>query len=67
MEFKKDNNSIILYETPYGILEFKTVTKDLKVNVNDFGGDVYVNYSLIADGQAPLKTELKLNIKMKED
>ena len=28
MEFKKDNNSIILYETPYGILQFKTVTKD---------------------------------------
>ena len=67
MEFKKDNNSIILYETPYGILEFKTVTKDLKVNVDDFGGNVYVNYSLIADGQAPLKTELKLNIKMKDD
>ena len=48
-------------------MEFQTVTKDLKVNVNDFGGDVYVNYSLIADGQAPLKTELKLNIKMKDD
>jgi uncharacterized beta-barrel protein YwiB (DUF1934 family) len=67
MEFKKDSNSIILYETPYGILEFKTVTKDLKVDVNEFGGSVYINYSLIAPGQAPLRTELKLDIKVKED
>lgn len=67
MEFKKNNNSIILYETPYGILEFKTVTKDLKVDVNDLGGSVYINYSLIAEGQAPLRTELKLDIKVKED
>ena len=65
MEFKKDNNSIILYETPYGILEFKTITKDLKIDVNENGGSVYINYSLIANGQAPLKTELKLDIKVK--
>ncbi|MDO4535291.1 MAG: DUF1934 domain-containing protein [Clostridium perfringens] len=65
MEFKKDNNSVILYETPYGILEFKTITKDLKIDVNENGGNVYINYSLIADGQAPLKTELKLDIKVK--
>ena len=65
MEFKKDNNSIILYETPYGILEFKTITKDLKVDINENGGSVYINYSLIAEGQAPLKTELKLDIKVK--
>lgn len=66
MEFKKDSNSIILYETPYGILEFKTVTKDLKIDVNEFGGSVYINYSLIPDGQPPLKTELKLNIDVKD-
>lgn len=67
MEFKKDNNSIILYETPYGILEFKTVTKDLKIDVNESGGSVYINYSLIPDGQPPLKTELKLDIKVKDE
>lgn len=67
MEFKKDNNSIILYETPYGILEFKTVTRDLNIDFNELGGSAYINYSLIAEGQVPLRTELKLDIKVKED
>ncbi|WP_418888814.1 DUF1934 family protein, partial [Paraclostridium bifermentans] len=53
------------YETPYGILEFQTITKDLRIDVNENGGSVYINYSLIANGQAPLKTELKLDIKVK--
>ncbi|MDP4088934.1 MAG: DUF1934 domain-containing protein [Bacillota bacterium] len=63
MEFMKDNRYTTLYNTPYGPLELIILTKDLKVNVNDKGGEVYVNYDMSVSGQTPQKTELKIDIK----
>ncbi|WP_040210586.1 DUF1934 domain-containing protein [Clostridium polynesiense] len=63
MEFQKNNDSLSLYNTPYGMLELKIHTKDLKVNVNEEGGEVFVNYNLSIGGQKPQTTLLTIKIK----
>ena len=63
MEFEQNNEEVVLYNTPYGVMELKIKTKDLKVNVNDDGGDVLINYNMVISGQKPQNTELKVNIK----
>ena len=63
MKFKKDTNEITMYDTPYGMLELKLETKDLKVDLDDMGGNVEINYNLAISGQKPQNTVLKVNIK----
>lgn len=63
MEFKKNNESLSLYNTPYGMLELKIHTKDLKVDVDENGGEIFVNYNLSIGGQKPQTTELRIKIK----
>lgn len=63
MKFKKDNKEITLYNTPYGVIEMKIETKDLKINMSENGGEVLVNYSLAIAGEKPQNTTLKVNIK----
>lgn len=63
MEFEKNNNFMTLYNTPYGVLELQIKTKDLKVNVGDNGGEVFIDYLMSVGGQKPQKTELRINIK----
>ena len=63
MEFQKDNKFVSLYNTPYGMLELKINTKDLKVDMSEKGGNVKVKYDLVIEGQEPQNTELKINIR----
>ena len=63
MEFEKNSKYTTLYNTPYGALELIILTKELKVNVNDKGGDIYINYHMSVAGQVAQKTELSINIK----
>jgi uncharacterized beta-barrel protein YwiB (DUF1934 family) len=63
MRFKKGTNEISMYDTPYGMLEIKLETKDLKVVLDDKGGEVEIDYNLAISGQEPQKTILKVNIK----
>jgi uncharacterized beta-barrel protein YwiB (DUF1934 family) len=63
MEFEKGKEYISLYNTPYGMMELKIQTKILKVSVDEFGGEIFIDYKMGAVGQKPLKTELKINIK----
>lgn len=63
MHFKKNNDSVSLYNTPYGMMELKINTKDLKIDMNENGGDVYIHYNLSVEGQKPQRTKLKINIK----
>ena len=48
MEFQKDNTQVALYNTPYGMLELKTSTKELDLDVNEKGGNISIKYHLIA-------------------
>ena len=66
MEFQKDNTQVALYNTPYGMLELKTSTKELDLDVNEKGGNVSIKYHLIAGGQEPIKTNLDMKIKVED-
>ena len=66
MEFQKDNTQVALYNTPYGMLELKTSTKELDLDVNEKGGNISIKYHLIAGGQEPIKTNLDMKIKVEE-
>lgn len=66
MEFDKNKESLALYNTPYGTLELRIQTKSLDIDVNDTGADVYIKYNMSVSGQAPLSTDLKINIKTRE-
>lgn len=63
MKFEKNNKAITIYNTPYGVLEMKIETLDLKINIDDFGGDILVNYNLVISNEKPQSTILKINIK----
>ncbi|WP_415339258.1 DUF1934 domain-containing protein [Clostridium perfringens] len=66
MEFQKDNTQVALYNTPYGMLELKTSTKELDLDVNEKGGNISIKYHLIAGGQEPIKTNLDIKIKVED-
>lgn len=66
MEFQKDNTQVALYNTPYGMLELKTSTKELGLDVNEKGGNISIKYHLIAGGQEPIKTNLDMKIKVED-
>lgn len=63
MQFNKDEPSISMYQTPYGMLEISINTKELIVDMNEEGGELKINYSLGVAGQAPLDTSLSLKIR----
>jgi uncharacterized beta-barrel protein YwiB (DUF1934 family) len=52
-----------MYDTPYGVLELKLETKDLKIDLDDNGGEVMIDYNLVIGGQQPQNTVLKVNIR----
>jgi uncharacterized beta-barrel protein YwiB (DUF1934 family) len=62
MDFKENSENLVLYNTPYGILELKIETKDLKINVDDEGGEVSIDYNMCVSGQTPQHTILKVSI-----
>lgn len=64
MEFKKNNSSVVLYNTPYGMMEFKVTTKQLQIEVDENGGDIFIDYSLGVAGQETLHTKLSLSVKV---
>ncbi|WP_416187682.1 DUF1934 domain-containing protein [Clostridium perfringens] len=66
MEFQKNNIQVALYNTPYGMLELKTSTKELDLDVNEKGGNISIKYHLIAGGQEPIKTNLDMKIKVED-
>ncbi|SHH51218.1 DUF1934 domain-containing protein [Clostridium grantii] len=65
MKFIDKDESISLYNTPYGTLELIICTNKLDIQVNEDGGEVSIDYDLIVDGQKTSKTKLKVNITAK--
>ena len=66
MEFQKNNTQVALYNTPYGMLELKTSTKELDLDDDEKGGNISIKYHLIAGGQEPIKTNLDMKIKVED-
>ena len=64
MNFKKGETSISIYDTPYGALDLHIKTDELDVDINEEGGKVKAKYSLELGGQAPIVTNLSLNVKV---
>jgi len=63
MNFKKYVRDLTLYNTPHGALDLTVDTKELKMNVDNSGGDVFIDYDMIIGNQQILSTTLKINIK----
>jgi uncharacterized beta-barrel protein YwiB (DUF1934 family) len=63
MKFKKDVRDLSLYNTPHGALDLMVDTKELKMQVDSSGGDVFIDYDMIIGNQQVLSTTLKINIK----
>ena len=63
MNFKKYVRDLTLYNTPHGALDLMVDTKELKMNVDNSGGDVFIDYDMIIGNQQILSTTLEINIK----
>ena len=63
MKFKKHDRDLTLYNTPHGGLDLIVDTKDLKMNIDNNGGDVFIDYDMIIGNQQTLSTTLQINIK----
>lgn len=64
MYFKKNSSDVSLYDTPYGALQLKIDTKELKVELDENGGEVYIDYNLTVANQEPQNTVLKVSIRV---
>ena len=58
MEFKKGEDVISLYNTPYGMMNINISTKELDIDMDEDGGVIYTKYVLGLEGQPGITTEL---------
>ena len=65
MEFIKDTSTISLYNTPYGMLDLRVRALEIEVNMNDDGGFVKSQYEMLLTGQAPIVTDITIQVKIK--
>lgn len=65
MEFKNGKRASILYNTPHGGLCIKMKTNKIKVDINEEGGKVNVDYDVIVAKNEIINTKLEATIKVK--
>ena len=63
MEFKKGEDVISLYNTPYGMMNINISTKELDIDMDEDGGVIYTKYVLGLEGQPGITTALKVKIR----
>ena len=63
MEFKKGEDVISLYNTPYGMMNINISTKELDIDMDEDAGVIYTKYVLGLEGQPGITTELKVKIR----
>ena len=63
MNFKKYVRDLTLYSTPHGALDLTVDTRELKMNIDNNGGEVFIDYDMIIGNQQVLSTTLQINIK----
>jgi uncharacterized beta-barrel protein YwiB (DUF1934 family) len=66
MDFDRNSKNLSMYDTPYGTLELRIETKELDIEIDEDGGNIFVNYNMSLSGQTPYNTILKINIKAQE-
>jgi len=64
MNFKKHVRDLTLYSTPHGALDLTVDTRELKMNIDHNGGEVFIDYDMIIGNQQSLSTTLQINIKV---
>ncbi|MBU3111556.1 DUF1934 domain-containing protein [Clostridium lacusfryxellense] len=64
MNFKKYSRDLTLYNTPHGALDLTVDTRELKMNIDNNGGEVFIDYDMIIGNQQSLSTTLQINIKV---
>lgn len=65
MLFALDEPAISLYNTPYGMLELTISTEELNIDIDEKGGEIYIEYDMAVAGQEPLRTKLNLSVEIK--
>ena len=63
IKFKKGEDVISLYNTPYGMMNINISTKELDIDMDEDGGVIYTKYVLGLEGQPGITTELKVKIR----
>ena len=63
MEFENRKKHVCLYDTPYGVLEIAITTNDLKIDMNDDGGKIRIDYEMSVSGQRAIRTILSIDIR----
>lgn len=66
MHFSNNEENMSLYDTPYGTLQLELKTNEMKIDVNDNGGKVFVKYDMKVSGQKLPPTYLDIDIKIVE-
>ena len=65
MIFDRNNQSMSLYKTPYGNMAITIDTKQMKIDVDENGGNIHIVYTLLIEDQQRIETDLNINIKVK--
>ncbi|MDU4892388.1 MAG: DUF1934 domain-containing protein [Clostridium sp.] len=65
MEFKNGKRAAILYNTPHGALSIRIKTNKVKININEDGGKINVDYDVIVAKNEIINTKLEATIKVK--
>lgn len=63
MSFEREKNDVSLYDTPYGTMDIEVRTKELKINMDDNGGQVLIDYTMVVGGEHTQSTNMVINIK----
>ncbi len=65
MNFKKDLEDVVMYHTPYGVMELKIETDEVKIDIDKSGGKIEANYYMTVAGEKQNKTKIAIDIKLK--
>lgn len=63
MVFKSGEKHVGHYETPFGSFTVGIISDDVKIDIDDCGGDISIKYLLEIDNNTKAKHDLRLNIR----
>lgn len=67
MVFEKQKNYVGVYNTPFGVINVGVYTNNMKVSVDDNGGEVTVDYFLTMNNLDAVRNILNVHIRKVED